>query len=978
MSSNFFVFFPSGMLVRKGSSGNFFRFPAKQPVVLDAPTISGITIPDVVYVQNTGIQEIDSSVGFIGDEIVYTIPTPVTGVSIDANTGAISISTTSILAESVITVRATNSTDFVELSFYIQVIVSTFFISAFTYEEIRNSVEADGVTGKQRLTVGAFSIPGGMELRYYSGLLPYVAGSFATIHNTTNSPQITPGGVTDTSTGFDVDESPNGVLLGREIASNTWWQASDVLNFTVEGIISVTLPTFTVTPHITGTLTIGSTLTAAFTAIDTTLSSLFQWYRSGIAIAGATNSTYVTVGADDVKAITVKVTARNGNGNTAHTSPAVTPTYAPSATSNTIPTQSFSQQASGVYSADFDITGYFTGNGITYSISGHSAARVRPDGHFVALLQSVVNTVQVTITASNSFGSANQSFNFQIIANTPTIAWPANITSGMTFSEVTDVTQANINVGGAAGRLKVVSSGLTIPPAAGFTTHYDITPNGIIGATPAALPTINANETKYGTISFSVGDSARPRGFYKHTATGLWKLAYDPGAFIIQGLDTITSTSWPAISGTGTATGQARSKPYPNWSANGLAPSNAGYYGHPLACAAYASFQGDRSCDAYVVDGIKDGKNSFGGPGIVGGFANQFDINYVAAVYWASREPLIWSQFTSTEKANLDYFMKAAAVAAAGAAREANITTFSGTHVGTSNFTSTGGNPNYRNGPEAIVLCVGAYLGSMAVLKSYLDAVDVSTLQAGLNSRGWTNLAIALRTTGRPSNAPTIAQITSRIRNWTRFGVSISNAEGLLKTAVEYSFDKTASLGVTGGQVNASLVYNFNNISNNSGIPANNFSGSGAWANGRGRFNNMASVAADPIWPAISGKIGKCHELETVDAGGPRSSMEYSQDASRMTNLMAMVALTSGMVDPQGAVAQSLKSRLYVGYQFNRLAAVYGYLGVAHVYQGGLPSNPESPSSWKSGGGTWSNSNSVSWGLAYSDDMGRVINLILS
>ena len=140
----------------------------------------------------------------------------------------------------------------------------------------------------------------------------------------------------------------------------------------------------------------------------------------------------------------------------------------------------------------------------------------------------------------------------------------------------------------------------------------------------------------------------------------------------------------------------------------------------------------------------------------------------------------------------------------------------------------------------------------------------------------------------------------------------------------------------------------------------------------------MASVAADPIWTAISGQIGKCHELESVDAGGPRSSMDYSQHASRLTNLMAMVVLTSGMVDPQGAVAQSMKSRLYVGYQFNRLAAVHGYLSVAHVYQGGLPSTPEDPAQWKRDGGTWSASNNVSWGLAYSDDMGRVINLILS
>jgi len=85
-----------------------------------------------------------------------------------------------------------------------------------------------------------------------------------------------------------------------------------------------TMPANTVAPSITGTTTVGSTLTAA----DGTWTGRFapvltrQWNRSGVAITGATAATYVLVSADLGETITVTVTGENSVGRVAATSAA--------------------------------------------------------------------------------------------------------------------------------------------------------------------------------------------------------------------------------------------------------------------------------------------------------------------------------------------------------------------------------------------------------------------------------------------------------------------------------------------------------------------------------------------------------------------------------------------------------------------------------------------------------------------------------
>lgn len=85
-----------------------------------------------------------------------------------------------------------------------------------------------------------------------------------------------------------------------------------------------TIPVNTVAPAITGTATVGSTLTAADgTWTGRAAPALTRnWNRTGVAIAGATAATYVLVSADVGATITVTVTGANSFGRVAATSAA--------------------------------------------------------------------------------------------------------------------------------------------------------------------------------------------------------------------------------------------------------------------------------------------------------------------------------------------------------------------------------------------------------------------------------------------------------------------------------------------------------------------------------------------------------------------------------------------------------------------------------------------------------------------------------
>jgi large repetitive protein len=103
------------------------------------------------------------------------------------------------------------------------------------------------------------------------------------------------------------------------------------------------VPTNTALPSISGTPTVGSTLTANTGTWTGSPTFTYQWKRDGVPISGATGSTYVVSSADAGHTLIVTVTGTNANGSTsADSAPTATVTsgnpvntVAPTVTSST-------------------------------------------------------------------------------------------------------------------------------------------------------------------------------------------------------------------------------------------------------------------------------------------------------------------------------------------------------------------------------------------------------------------------------------------------------------------------------------------------------------------------------------------------------------------------------------------------------------------------------------------------------------------
>ena len=153
---------------------------------------------------------------------------------------------------------------------------------------------------------------------------------------------------------------------------------------------------------------------------------------------------------------------------------------------------------------------------------------------------------EVTVTARNSGGEAALSFRVDVA-----VAWPAGLPAGLwQVSGITDPDEAAAaGHAGQSGHLKAVF-GAFAPAPAGFTLHHDIAG----GATdPAALPQVAAGMTVITAGVVPVGDTAYPRLYWRHTATGTFRIAVEHGPVVIQGLklEAPVLLDAPSLAGTG-------------------------------------------------------------------------------------------------------------------------------------------------------------------------------------------------------------------------------------------------------------------------------------------------------------------------------------------------------------------------------------------------------------------------------------------
>ena len=173
-------------------------------------------------------------------------------------------------------------------------------------------------------------------------------------------------------------------------------------------------PSNTVVPVVSGTATVGSTLSCTTgTWTNSPTSYAYQWQRNGVDTSGAISATYLTVAADGGTSVSCRVTATNAVGNTSIASNALAILGIPANTaapvaSGTLTVGSTLSCTSGTWTNSPTYTYQWQRGGA--NISGATAST------YVTVSADGGTSVGCLVTATNASGSASQASNTLAIA----------------------------------------------------------------------------------------------------------------------------------------------------------------------------------------------------------------------------------------------------------------------------------------------------------------------------------------------------------------------------------------------------------------------------------------------------------------------------------------------------------------------------------------------------------------------------------
>ena len=139
-----------------------------------------------------------------------------------------------------------------------------------------------------------------------------------------------------------------------------------------------------------------------------------QWRGNGVAIAGATAASYTPVAADDGKDLTCLVSATSSAGTAQAATAALKVSYAaPTAKAGALTDVSYDQNSGAKTVA---AAAAFTGAGLSYAVTGAGASIDAATGVVTLSTNTLVSASAVTVTASNSGGTATSSFKVTVKA----------------------------------------------------------------------------------------------------------------------------------------------------------------------------------------------------------------------------------------------------------------------------------------------------------------------------------------------------------------------------------------------------------------------------------------------------------------------------------------------------------------------------------------------------------------------------------
>ena len=283
------------------------------------------------------------------------------------------------------------------------------------------------------------------------------------------------------------------------------------------------LPVNTVAPVVSGTATVGQTLT---TTNGTWLGApaptfTYQWQRSGSNISGATSSTYVLVSADQANTIRCVVTATNPLG-------AVSANSNSTASVTALPVNTVAPVVSGTVQVGQTLSttnGTWTGTPTpTFAYQwqrGASNIGGATSSTYVIQSADIGSTIRCVVTATNTVGSASANSNSTIAV--PDVFWIATTSaygngSRMARNQATSaglyITTQGSNAGNQSLFLTSAGaiSGIGRSPGSGFTLfptlqygNYPLPQNGGFGSTEYSATVDTANEDMYAAGGTSSG-----------------------------------------------------------------------------------------------------------------------------------------------------------------------------------------------------------------------------------------------------------------------------------------------------------------------------------------------------------------------------------------------------------------------------------------------------------------------------------------
>jgi hypothetical protein len=357
---------------------------------------------------------------------------------------------------------------------------------------------------------------------------------------------------------------------------------------------------------------------------------------------------------------------------------------------------------------------------------------------------------------------------------------------------------------------------------------------------------------------------------------------------------------------------------------SGGAHTNGAWFGGANITLAVASYAGNTSGDARLLEQIRHTLTAGNEPTCNGGYPAQHERHATGMFVIIKNTPRIWDQLTVAEKSRIDLIMKAALVANAFTTSDNNPYVKTDTQEyaldGDTNL-NRDWNPNYREGMIGGVLTGMAYFGGPGPAQTILTNYSHTAFVAELKSNNLPNIyeTFNWKVANPTSKAPSGSTIEAAVDSYKYYGSSLTNYMAIYEALMSDTYGRNVNAGLNNG----------------------------AGIDGAGKIVSGADTLPN------KGALGMLKEFNAVDANGPRSSWVYAFDGYRphLTNQLALI--TSGFWPKGSTIANNAVTRMNIGNTDLWYKAEKGYIGYA---KGKAQSTVDYPSYGPSRGFTYNRS----------------------